>query len=337
MKNSSIFATNKRTMLDFFTPTVRRTSKLTYTKSSASDSNKLHERYKPTPVSDSCLDVHETTEEQNGAGGHGKNYDSSLSTTGGRKRRYEQLYLDFGQASFGARTLCPTCNTLYVHGMEEDAINHQKICDEYIHGVLLHGFKHSRVYPVTITLISGKTTEAKVMEVRSTDPSHLVGKLASVKYIVDQEMGFAASNNHDDILDNRVAFMCVLNKRVIGLCIVEVISKAFSVVDVKEDDNGATVDGHASDHSIRPICTTRRYSRSLSPSQAHMGVYQIWCHKSYRRLGVSKALLNLAREKLIYGMVIPRDMVAFSSPTTDGFYLACNYMDTEYPLIYDCM
>jgi N-acetyltransferase len=242
--------------------------------------------------------------------------------------------------------------------VEEDEINHRKICDEYIHGVSFHGFKHSRVYPVELVLpkshalSSSTATMAKVVEIRPSDTNQqLIQKVVSIKSIVDQEMGFVSSCN---ILENKVAFLYVLEKRVVGFCLVENISRAYKVVSSENDDQGQTVvtndsnDSYVnqknkddSDSGIKngtgshPVAS--QFVRSLSPTKALMGVHQIWCHKNFRRQGISKALLDVAREKFIFGMVIPRDMVAFSSPTMDGFCLACHYSDTQYPLVYDCL
>jgi len=276
------------------------------------------------------------------------------ATSQSRKRKYEQLYLDFGQSSFGARTICPICNTLFVHGVQEDEANHRKKCDEYLHGVLFHGFKSLRTH-----IVVGINT-ACVVEVKQSDTNQiLLDKVMAVKNIADQEMGFVSSSRV--ILENKVAFMYVRDKRILGFCLVEVITRAFQIVSSEDKYQGGTststadsdysntnpnncIDNHErtmkSDKSITREAKSSynvdasRFGRSLSATKALMGVHQIWCHRSFRRQGISTLLLDVAREKLIFGMVVPRELIAISSPTIDGFRLACNYTDTQYPLVY---
>jgi hypothetical protein len=51
------------------------------------------------------------------------------------RKKTQQLYLDCGQRDFGSRSVCATCGMLYVHGLVEDAIQHARICQDYIQGV----------------------------------------------------------------------------------------------------------------------------------------------------------------------------------------------------------
>jgi hypothetical protein len=67
---------------------------------------------------------------------------SNNSSTLPRKKRFrghkaEQLYLDFGQASFGRQTQCPQCGTLYVEGVPEDVAAHARVCRDFSHGIAL--------------------------------------------------------------------------------------------------------------------------------------------------------------------------------------------------------
>ena len=56
-----------------------------------------------------------------------------------------------------------------------------------------------------------------------------------------------------------------------------------------------------------------------------MGVHQLWCHKSHRNKSIARQLVDAARHKLVYGMVVPHSLVAFSSPTADGAAFARRY------------
>ena len=251
-----------------------------------------------------------------------------------RKRR-EQLYLDFGQTSFGSRTLCPICNTLYVHGVEEDELNHVRICNDYKLGVSFRFEKNVRVTchdRIQSQEIHGEIYKSSfVVEVRPSDGLRLRRKVLEVKQIVDKELGFVpigGSEDGDDhnfkSLEKKTAFLYVSQKRVIGFCTVELILQAFRF------KSGAK--SSVSDNSTGDL--TRH--RSLEPSPATMGVHQIWCHGAHRKKGVAKKLLDTARSKVVYGSTIEIEEVAFSSPTGDGLAFAKKYTGIIEPLIYDC-
>lgn len=54
-----------------------------------------------------------------------------------KRQKLEQMYLDLGQRDFGKHMHCHTCGMMYVHGVEEDAVAHAKVCDDFQHGVRL--------------------------------------------------------------------------------------------------------------------------------------------------------------------------------------------------------
>jgi N-acetyltransferase len=66
-----------------------------------------------------------------------------------------------------------------------------------------------------------------------------------------------------------------------------------------------------------------------------MGVHQLWTHKSHRQKHIARTLVDAARGKLIFGMTVPHNLVAFSSPTVDGALFAKKYSFPDAPLVYD--
>lgn len=52
-----------------------------------------------------------------------------------KKHKFQQLYLDLGQRNFGKQTVCSICGMLFVHGLAEDAKEHERICKEFREGV----------------------------------------------------------------------------------------------------------------------------------------------------------------------------------------------------------
>jgi hypothetical protein len=51
-------------------------------------------------------------------------------------------------------------------------------------------------------------------------------------------------------------------------------------------------------------------------------------------LGIATQLIDAAREHAVFGMVVPKSKIAFSSPTEAGFNFAKNYCGQD-PLVYE--
>jgi N-acetyltransferase len=58
----------------------------------------------------------------------------------------------------------------------------------------------------------------------------------------------------------------------------------------------------------------------VSPNIDHplVGIRQIWVDKKFRKQKVANKLVDSARKNFLYGVIIPRDGIAFSQPTSDG-------------------
>ena len=232
-----------------------------------------------------------------------------------------QLFLDFGQNSFGKQTVCNICGMLRVHGLDEDSQQHDKICKDYKEGVSCMGWKNERS-----VVTFGK--HDRILEVRPDDAQQHKKKVVEVKKIVDIELGFASSSSSSNRIDedenddtNMTSYMYISKKRVVGLLKVKRIQRAYELLPPnKEEEKGK---GNSS------------ISRSLKPSKALLGVHQIWVHKSHRQRGIASKLVTAARDHLIFGMMIPLELVAFSSPTDEGLVFAKGYTASDTPLIYD--
>lgn len=70
-------------------------------------------------------------------------------------------------------------------------------------------------------------------------------------------------------------------------------------------------------------------SSTRSASDLYLGVRQLWVHKSCRRTGISKRLIDAARRYFMYGDVFSKEKVAFSQPTDDGRAFAFSYAPLE--------
>jgi hypothetical protein len=78
-------------------------------------------------------------------------------------------------------------------------------------------------------------------------------------------------------------------------------------------------------------------SRSKETKTVKIGVHQMWTHSTSRGLGICTALIDKARETMIYGHDVGKGEVAFSSPTGDGVALAGKYKEEGGQVyVYDC-
>ena len=58
--------------------------------------------------------------------------------------------------------------------------------------------------------------------------------------------------------------------------------------------------------------------RSNTTRKAMVGIHQLWVHAKERNQGIATRLMDAVRASIIFGLVIPVEMLAFSSPTAAG-------------------
>jgi GNAT superfamily N-acetyltransferase len=132
-----------------------------------------------------------------------------------------------------------------------------------------------------------------------------------VEQIVDSELGFV----HSNASSARTAYLFVRDRRVLGIALAESISHAFSLNASSEKESKAR--------------------------EAMIGIHKIWVHETCRKQGIASHLVDTIRSKLIYGFMVPVNLVAFSSPSVLGLEFARQYtlkaMASTYPsvLVYD--
>ena len=189
-----------------------------------------------------------------------------------------------------------------MNGQPDDEANHRTLCSQFQYGVPFVGWKNERVAKFL-------ETNDRIIEVRSSDASQWQKKVGQVKQIADDEMGFVQSDK--PLLENgEHAFLFIRSKRVVAMCIVQPIDHAYLM-----GENNV---------------------RSKEEYPATIGIYQIWVHQRHRRAGIANTILNTIRRKVLYGTVVPINMVAFSSPTESGAAFARKYTSSTSPKVYDC-
>ena len=221
-----------------------------------------------------------------------------------KTKNFQQMYLDLGQENFGKRTICEICGMISVHGLSEDSKEHERICQDYRQGI---------PFQLQRPRIVGKYECDMVVEVRPSDSYAAKAKVKRVRTIVDNDLGY----NSDDLKEQRSAFLYVRNKRVVGMATVEILSKGY-------------------------ILDNTMLLRSNTPRKAMVGIHQLWVHRNIRKQGIGTRLVDTIRSKFIFGLVVPVEMLAFSSPTEAGAtfarkYVSANACEDNCPvLIYDC-
>lgn len=139
-----------------------------------------------------------------------------------------------------------------------------------------------------------------------------------MRIIVDKELGFVPDAENDKIAQ-RWTYLYILNKRVVGMVSAESIREAYFLHD-------------------------NNFDRDQQKRKALIGIHQIWVHSRFRRRAIASRLIDTVREKMLYGMVVPRNQVAFSSPTEAGASFARRYSELQshitpsggQALVYDC-
>ena len=131
---------------------------------------------------------------------------------------------------------------------------------------------------------------------------------------MDRDLGFVPSEGGAP--QTRTAYLYIIDKRVVGMASAEIIPHAFLSHNALE--------------------------RSSKPQKAMAGIHQLWVHAKFRKQGIATRLVDAVRAKLVFGLTVPKNLLAFSSPTEAGSRFARNYVsgDSENKggeiLVYDC-
>jgi N-acetyltransferase len=144
-----------------------------------------------------------------------------------------------------------------------------------------------------------------------------------VKAIVDKELGFADASTTSEEDRDRTAYLYIGNKRVVGMVSAERIDKAYLLLRNRSDDQSSS--------------NLDSFERSKEPAKAMLGIHQLWVHRNRRKQGVASKLVSASRERMIFGLTVPIDQLAFSSPTEAGIQFARHYVAPDHRvLVYDC-
>lgn len=240
-----------------------------------------------------------------------------------KKRPLEQLYLDFGQRTFGRTVECAQCGFTYCEGEPSDEADHKAHHRWAMQGVVLRGALGARAH-----VLHEREGGERVVALHATDGADAVRKVGEAKQLLDAELGTTPP-----LPDSWRAYLFVeaRTSRIRGVAITEPLTSAFHVVPPERvhADGGEAADG---DDECGPGGALHHDGKACA---AMAGISHVWVDRTCRRQGIARELLDAARHHFATGFAVPRDRLAFSQTTSAGRRLAASYAGTEAFLVYE--
>jgi GNAT superfamily N-acetyltransferase len=163
--------------------------------------------------------------------------------------------------------------------------------------------------------------------------------------IVCEELGFVpSSKTFPDKSSDQKAYICVYENKIIAMILVERIQSGYRFDPSFKQQQQQHQQGNdlerqpiskrvlASSSSGSTSCNTaiiQQQQSNKTTVEAIIGIKLMWVHAKFRKHGIARHLINTAREKMIYGIIIPINKVAFSSPTQAGMLFANRYCNDD--------
>ena len=225
----------------------------------------------------------------------------------------KQMFLDFGQQNFGARS-CPKCGMVFSRGKKEDEELHSAYCKSRSKPIAFRSkqtqFIVSRIdSSSSVWMIHGPLSKARV------ECLYLAEKYVEAKRVMDASMGFGSGGTGE----KWTAFFYVFENTLAGVLVTERIAQAHAIDERYEGDRAFPKAERLESSSLRRVET---------PSAATLGIVQIWVDESRRRKGVASVLVDTARRHAVYGHIVPKKMCAMTQPTAEGRAFGESYFGT---------
>lgn len=227
------------------------------------------------------------------------------NSTGSNSRSLQpSMTLDFGQTS-GSKT-CKHCGMTFNRTILSDKDAHR-----IYHSKALNATQFPKNIPFSTTdeielLHNNPFNGQRIIQVKNTlYQGEFYKKFVELRKFVDEELG-SNVDYHQMIVGQRG--YVYLNS--------ENCAMAFLLA-------GTVVNTES--NNVRRI----KSGTGIKNKDWFMGVQVLWVAKNYRRKGLAKELLDMARETFFYGLYIKIDEIAFSDTTEDGNQFAIKYCDTS--------
>lgn len=149
-------------------------------------------------------------------------------------------------------------------------------------------------------------------------------------------------------------YLYVSGQKCVGACLAERITEAFAVLGqekVSEQDRAFEQDQTSRQDEAaekdkqqpqqrqqpqqqqQPQPLPESHSSSISVSTTAdavlLGISRIWVSNQFRKQGLARRLLDVARDNFMYGLTVEKRLTAFSQPTESGGKLARRYFGCE--------
>lgn len=192
--------------------------------------------------------------------------------------------------------------------IEKDASVHSRYHDSFVNGPRcdIDAGKDATLCRSFRFPSSGRSIECRILCIKKTN-SRLVKRVEVLLEMVNRELVAPAANSFwKQSSENGVAgqaFVAVLDRRIVGLCVTE------PIMDIEKQ--------------TRWIVDR---TQGVVPNQVNrnckIGISRIWVAPKWRRHGVALSLLESVLSALIYGVALQKTEIAFSQPSYAGGKLA---------------
>lgn len=254
-----------------------------------------------------------------------------------KKRRLTQMQLDLGG---DVRKSCKVCGMDYIPSNVEDAALHRKFHAMNVGGMdlgksFVENVKKNKVWAggdgSFIAVVGRKDSLAfrnkatQVLDVVNTELaavtmgddqlwSQIPVEESSSRVQPEKGDSTKTGKKGSSNTDRFKMYLYIQGLKCIGACLAERILEAYAVLEPDDVSGG----------NARPPAEWRSSSISVSKAAeaAILGISRIWTSNSHRKSGRATALLDSVISDFLYGMTIPKEMVAFSQPTESGGQLA---------------
>ncbi|TKR70045.1 hypothetical protein L596_022115 [Steinernema carpocapsae] len=227
-----------------------------------------------------------------------------LSKPGRLSDDYKQQVIDVGQAKFGTQR-CLECEMCYSIHSETDKQLHEEYHNR---------FKAQPVVKVTQAQIDSWKKKAFFVDIPNGFIFRILGD-SNVKTLKQKFDSFVETTVNDELGYTRdLSLWPKSGERVGWMYVKKEYSRSFIagvlITDMVEE-------------------AQFYYSKGVKKG-TFLGVNRIWTHRSTRRRGIARLLLDEARKSLPFlHSVVPKYDVAFSEPSADGIKLARGYCSSQ--------
>lgn len=212
------------------------------------------------------------------------------------------------QSTFTARkpTKCKQCHMSYFSHFKSDVNTHKKYHTSFLEGP---PWLASSAGKTLRSILVRKGRRATLVSLIAVEKSDSNDHLNPIMKVVNNELNAVAESEHWKYTNTGVegkAYLAIAARRVVGVCTIEPI--------------------------VNPelqcrwmVFKTQQVVPEQTNSSIKIGISRIWVAPNWRRLGIAQALLDAVREYTIYGVVLDKQALGFSQPSSSGGLLAKSY------------